>query len=117
MTTRHKRAAGLLSLGLICLLAVSPGLARSRKTPSPPPQSGLKISPIKKNDRQDDSVVLRPAKDLLLKIEGEHKADALAHFVSGLSLEESGETEKALGEYRKVLNVDPGQSELASRVA
>ena len=31
--------------------------------------------------------------------------------------EENGEMERALEAYRKVLNVDPGQSELASRVA
>jgi tetratricopeptide (TPR) repeat protein len=70
-----------------------------------------------KTDRQDDFIMLQPSKDLNLRLENEHKADALAHFVEGISLEESGEMEKALGEYRKVLNVDPGQSELASRVA
>jgi tetratricopeptide (TPR) repeat protein len=46
-----------------------------------------------------------------------HKADALAHFVQGMAFEENGEMERALEAYRKVLNVDPGQSELASRVA
>ena len=34
-----------------------------------------------------------------------------------MSLEENGETDRALEAYRKVLNVDPGQSQLASRVA
>ena len=46
-----------------------------------------------------------------------HKADALAHFVEGLGFEENGEMERALDAYRKVLNVDPGESDLASRVA
>jgi tetratricopeptide (TPR) repeat protein len=46
-----------------------------------------------------------------------HKADALARFVEGMGFEENGEMERALEAYRKVLNVDPGQSELASRVA
>src|SRR5437867_3625490 len=55
--------------------------------------------------------------DLVLRPEGERKADALAHFVEGTSFEENGEMDKALEAYRKVLNVDPGQSELASRVA
>ena len=56
-------------------------------------------------------------KDLLLRAEGEHKADALAHFVEGMSFEENGEMDKALATYRKVLDVDPGQVDLASRVA
>ena len=58
-----------------------------------------------------------PAKDLLLRLENEHKADALAHFVEGMSYEENGEMEKALAAYRKVLDVDPGQTDLAGRVA
>ena len=80
------------------------------------PQSSP-ISAGKKTTRQDDSISLTPAKDLSLTAAGEHKADALAHFVEGISLEENGEMEKALAAYRKVLDVDPGQSELASRVA
>jgi tetratricopeptide (TPR) repeat protein len=66
---------------------------------------------------QDDSLSSRPAKDLLLRPEGIRKAEALAHFVEGTSFEENGEMEKALDAYRKVLNVDPGEAELAARVA
>jgi len=103
----------LIAFFFVGLSSASP---RTRKSPSP-----LKLVPAislpKKADRQDDSVTLRPAKDLSLQSENEHRADALAHFVEGMSFEERGEMEKALGAYRKVLNVDPGQSELASRVA
>src|ERR1700731_3602818 len=60
---------------------------------------------------------MTPAKDLVLRADGEHKADALSHFVEGMSLEENGEMDKALTAYRKVLDVDPGQADLASRVA
>jgi tetratricopeptide (TPR) repeat protein len=70
-----------------------------------------------KIERQDDSFSLKPAPDLVLRPEGERKAGALAHFVEGMVFEENGEMDKALEAYRKVLNVDPGQSELASRVA
>src|SRR5213079_3660488 len=35
----------------------------------------------------------------------------------GIALEENGEMERALEAYQKVLNVEPGQSQLASRVA
>ena len=67
--------------------------------------------------RQDDAVISKPAPDLALRPQGAHKADAIAHFVEGLAFEENGEMERALEAYRKVLNVDPGQSELAARVA
>ena len=73
--------------------------------------------PAKPAVRQDDSVTSKPASDLALRSQGAHKADALAHFVEGMGFEENGEMERALEAYRKVLNVDPGQSELASRVA
>jgi tetratricopeptide (TPR) repeat protein len=65
----------------------------------------------------DDSLALAPARDLTLRDDGEHKADALAHFVQGIDYEENGEMDKALEAYRQVLNVDPGQVELAVRVA
>jgi tetratricopeptide (TPR) repeat protein len=106
-----------LVLIVFVFVRLSSASAGTRKSPSPQPQLVPTISLPKKADRQDDSVTLRPAKDLSLRSENEHKADALAHFVEGISFEESGEMEKALGAYRKVLNVDPGQSELASRVA
>jgi len=67
--------------------------------------------------RHDDSVTSKPAPDLALQPQGAHKADALARFVEGMAFEENGEMERALEAYRRVLNVDPGQSELASRVA
>jgi tetratricopeptide (TPR) repeat protein len=82
-----------------------------RIRPAPPPASEKKLS------RLDDSTNLTPAKDLVLRSEGEHKAEALAHFVEGIAFEENGEMEKALAAYRKVLNVDPGQAQLATRVA
>jgi tetratricopeptide (TPR) repeat protein len=72
---------------------------------------------VKKPELLDDSALLVPAKDLALRNDGEHKADALAHFVDGINFEENGEMENALEAYRQVLNVDPGQIELALRVA
>ncbi|HYY36076.1 MAG TPA: tetratricopeptide repeat protein, partial [Candidatus Binatia bacterium] len=80
-----------------------------------PPKSSSTAT--KKAGHQDDSLYSKPAADLALRSEGAHKADALAHFVEGMAREENGETDRALEAYRKVLNVDPGQSQLASRVA
>ena len=81
------------------------------------PQVGSSTARIKKSNQQHDSFTLKPAADLLLRPEGERKAGALASFVEGRSFEENGEIDKALEAYRKVLNVDPGHSKLASRVA
>lgn len=67
--------------------------------------------------RQNDSLSSKPQTDLLLSQDGQRKAGALAHFVEGIAFEENGEMDRALDAYRKVLNVDPGQSQLASRVA
>src|SRR5438094_2291345 len=71
----------------------------------------------KQSGRQDDSLNTKPAADLALRAGGDRKAGALAHFLEGMALEENGEMDRALEAYRKVLNVDPGQSQLAARVA
>ncbi len=109
----HARA---LLLGAFFLSSTTILLARAQTTPSAknPPAS---VSAPKKDSDQDDSLNVRPAKDLLLRPESLRKAEALAHFVEGTAFEENGEMEKALEAYRKVLNVDPGEAELAARVA
>ena len=107
----HQLLIGLLLIIIPCSVNGRPRSSGQKPSPSPTPVLA------KKALRQDDSLFLSPAKDLLLHAESEHKAEALAQFVEGMSLEESGEMDKALAAYRKVLNVDPGQAELASRVA
>ncbi|MEO7165469.1 MAG: tetratricopeptide repeat protein [Spartobacteria bacterium] len=66
---------------------------------------------------QDDSLVLHPPKDLALAPEGERKARALLDYVQALDLQDDGESEKALAAFERVLNVDPGEVDLATRVA
>jgi len=100
---------------LVFLAAASVGIAKTPRTLAP--QIGPSPARIKHIGRQDDSFSLKPAPDLVLRPAGERKAGALAHFVEGMAFEENGEMDKALEAYRKVLNVDPGQSDLASRVA
>src|SRR5207244_2799283 len=107
----HRVVVGVFFLSLAASLVARPRSAAPNPPASPSP------APTKKSVRQEDSVFITPAKDLLLRPDGEHKAEALAHFVEGMSLEENGEMDKALAAYRKVLDVDPGQAELASRVA
>ena len=100
-------------LGIV-LSCAEPVAARPTAAPSVPPKA---VPVLKQPERQDDTFNPRPAKDLTLKPEAQRKGDALAHYVQGLGYEESGEMDKALKEYREVLNVDPGQADLACRVA
>jgi tetratricopeptide (TPR) repeat protein len=110
----RKQGAYLALLLLVCGI----GKISSAPTPSTRSQKATAAHPApKRSGVIDDSLALPPARDLNLSIEGEHKAEALAHFVEGIDLEENGEMEKALEAYRQVLNVDPGQIELAVRVA
>ena len=102
-------------LALIFFAAASVVIARTPRTS--PPQPRPSPAGIKQIGRQDDSLNSRSTPDLGLRPGGEHKASALAHFVEGMAFEENGEMDRALDAYRKVLNVDPGQSQLASRVA
>ena len=108
--SRINRTGGLLAALLLC-----PSLAVARPVvvpkPSPSPRATAKAAP------QDDSLVLHPPKDLALQYEGERKAQALASYVEALDLQENGESEKALAAFEKVLNVDPGEVDLATRVA
>src|SRR2546430_17724312 len=107
----HREVVGVFFLSLAASLVARPRSAY----PNPPPSPSMALT--KKSVRQEDSVFITQAKDPLLRPDGEHKADALAHFVEGMSLEDNGEMDKALAAYRKVLDVDPGQANLASRVA
>ena len=65
----------------------------------------------------DDSFRPHAASDLALQPLAQRRADALANFVEGARLEEAGELDAALAVYQKVLTVDPGEVDLASRVA
>ena len=56
-------------------------------SPAKPPHSGKPTTlpqSLKRSSVSDDSLALPPAKDLALRSDGVHKADALAHFVQGV---------------------------------
>jgi len=114
----HKRCGVSARWGIVFVLVfLAAAGAASAKAPRTSPPQIRSVPAAIKIERQDDSLSLKPAPDLVLRPEGERKAGALAHFVEGMAFEESGQMDKALVAYRKVLNVDPGQSDLASRVA
>lgn len=106
-----KNGSGL-SLGGVLLAVFALASADAR-----PPEGTAKLPSPKKNVGQDDSVVMAPAPDLTLLPENARKANALADFVEGARLEENAEMENALAAYQRVLNFDPGLSDLALRVA
>ena len=81
MVTR-KQAAYLALLLLVCGI----GKVSSAPAPSTRSQKATAAHPgPKRTDLTDDSLALSPARDLNLSIEGEHKAEALAHFVEGIT--------------------------------
>jgi tetratricopeptide (TPR) repeat protein len=55
--------------------------------------------------------------DLLLKKEDEQKAEAFVAFSQGLVAEDNADQEKMLAAYRRALELDPSNAELAVRVA
>jgi tetratricopeptide (TPR) repeat protein len=99
-------AISLLLCGVAAVARPTPAAEPVKPAPGP-----------KQPERQDDSFNPKPAKDLILRPEGQRKADALAHYLEGMAFEENGELGKALTAYREVLNVDPGEADLACRVA
>lgn len=103
-----------VAFGALLLCAIIPAHARPTPARTPAPRAPSTTSAIRS---LDDSTIATPARDLLLRPEGERAADALAHFFAGVQLEESGEAERALAEYRLVLDRDPGLTTLAVRVA
>jgi tetratricopeptide (TPR) repeat protein len=57
------------------------------------------------------------APDLLLSKEEQKKADALAAYSEGLAAEDEADIDKALEQYRKALDLDPGYTELSIKMA
>ncbi len=113
MKRRTRRLA--LPAAALCLGLVGASFATARPVVRPTPVPATRSSG--KLPQQDDSVVLHPPKDLALQYDGERKAQALASYVEALDLQENGESQKALEAFEKVLNVDPGEVDLATRVA
>ena len=51
-----------------------------------------------------------PAKDLLLGLDAERKAEAVARFMHGLLLEDTADPDQAEEEYLRALALDPGNA-------
>ncbi len=117
MRERTKRAVCIRRGIFFAFIFLAVANALADRTTKISPTKTPRSNQTKQAGRQDDSLNPKPAADLGLRVAGAHKADALTHFVEGMAFEESGEMDRALEAYRRVLNVDPGQSQLAARVA
>ena len=110
LRTKFRLCCCLATSGFLSLLVVA---ARSAETPHPPTARSVPS----KGPAQDDSFVLHAPKDLALQPEGERKARALLDYVKALTLQDDGESEQALAAFERVLTIDPGEVDLATRVA
>ena len=107
----------VLLCGLFCF-AINTAETAFRASIAGPERAGNpRCRQRKRLRRRTIRFILVPAKDLALQPENARKADALVDFVEGSRLEENAEMDNALAAYQKVLNFDPGQVELALRVA
>jgi tetratricopeptide (TPR) repeat protein len=118
-TAQLTPARALLAFLLVaaCCAALGNAVARPSPAPASPAPTPARAIPVKRAPALDDSLRYIPAHDLLLDHAGQRKAEALANFIEGARLEQNGEIDAALAAYQKVLTVDPGEIELASRVA
>ena len=99
--------------------APSPSTGKPRKNPAqaantpeaPPANSKPELAVVY------DDVYRSPAKDLMLGLDSERKAEANARFIHGIILEETSEADKATDEYQKSLALDPSNVELSIKVA
>ena len=126
---------GVVRLAVFIALGVGPAFSAFGTAPGASPAPGKQ--PPKRNPTQAantpestpaagtrpelavvyDDVYRPPAKDLLLGPDSEHKAEANAHFINGILLEEVSDSDKASDEYLKALALDPSNVELSIKVA
>jgi len=94
------------------LFVASPALFSATHKPAAPDVKGRAVQ----SDTLPSEINLS-APELNLTKEGEHKAEALASFVTALIDEGNSEPDAALEKFRKTLNFDPGYTDLAVKVA
>ncbi len=92
-----------------------------KSAPNELPPLSAPLTPTVKNGPELADAFPSPSRpvpaDLLLKPEDEKKAEAFAAFAQGFVAEENSDQEKMLESYRKALELDPGNPELAVKVA
>ena len=120
-------ACGLWERWLFCFLLTAGASVFASSPPLPPATAGGKghrtpSGNVLPTVAPESAVVFDdsyhpPAKDLLLTLEGERKAEAAAHFMDGLLLEDMGNVDDPSAEYLKSLALDPANVELSVSIA
>ncbi len=110
--------AALSSAGFSSLFA-APSVAAPKPVPRRSNTAVAQAAPA--HHRPDMAVVYDdtyrpPARDLQLALDGERRADAAAHYVSGV-LQEDKDPDGANAQYLKSLALDPGNAELSVKLA
>ncbi len=101
--------------------APAPASTPSKTTHRNPPQAAN--APAAPSDTKPelavvyDDVYRPPAKDLLLGLDSERKAEADARFMHGIILEETSAADDSADEYQKSLALDPANVDLSIKVA
>ncbi len=90
-----------------------PAAAKPHRVPAP--NTGPKTAP--ESAVVFDDAYRPPAKDLLLNLEGERKAEAIARFMHGLLIEGGANEDEPEAEFLKSLALDPANVELSVSVA
>ncbi len=116
----------LATAALLSWLTVSSARAEDRSSllatqpkPAAAKADALPLAPQTPDETQatEYDPVERPANDLELDAAAKKQAEATARFMHGLILEDEGEFEAAIGEFQKVIDIDPSNWTLASRLA
>ena len=121
----HRLVVGFFAAVVFCLpargFAPSGPASTGRGRHSPPPPAAVAAEHpaghLPEMAVIYDDVYRPPAKDLLLGQDAERKAEANAHFMDGLLLEDTSEVGQAQSEYLKALSLDPSNVRLSVKVA
>ncbi len=102
--------------------ALSPAKDNSAKTRRPTTPASSPGNPAASGQPSELAVIYDgayrpPAKDLQLTLENDRKAEADAHFIEGLLLEDTVDADKAQDAYLKSLALDPANVDLSIKLA
>ncbi len=112
--------SAVLLLGLNpCALAQGSDAPSKTRAPAAAPKPRKLVSPGAAPEMATvfDPTFRPAAKDLTLALDGDRKAEAEAHFLAGIMLEDTSDADKATAEYLKSLALDPANTDLSIKLA
>ncbi len=121
-TAARFRVLGWLFCGLLTARTTAFAFTAPPDSPAgPKPHRAAPVKPTSNSGPESavvfDDAYRPPAKDLLLTLDGERKAEAAARFMHGLVSEDASSGDGPNGEFLKSLALDPANVELSVTVA